>query len=90
MYKVWYERNLGPELMEAPEDYTWNHQPSFTIVRNPLHRLVSAWREKLGPMTEGDLLADKANFFVINFSFYLFFLNIHLLNLIERCCHSNY
>ena len=40
------------------------HLPSFTVVRNPIDRVVSAWREKLGPLDFGDLLSEKIKYFV--------------------------
>ena len=66
MLETWYERKWAPELrLLANKEAKQLHQlPSFTIVRNPLHRLVSAWREKLGPLSDGDVLAEKVYFFV--------------------------
>ena len=61
MYEIWYENKIGPELELVPRDVKF---PSFTFVRNPLERLISAWREKLGPLADGDLLENKVKYFV--------------------------
>ena len=79
MYQIWYQRQIGPELIKVFDDNTWSEISSFTIVRNPLQRLVSAWRDKLGPMAEGDLLADKVRFFVSCIFSVFFYLNFDLI-----------
>ena len=38
--------------------------PKFAVVRNPLNRIVSAWRDKFGPNTKNDSLTEKRTFFV--------------------------
>ena len=67
MYEIWHENNIGPELQLVPRDLGY---PSLTFVRNPLERLISAWREKLGPLADGDLLDNKVKYFVSFFHFH--------------------
>ena len=72
MFEIWHRRNLAPELRLMSELDIGKRKmfPSFTIGRNPLHRLVSAWREKLGPLTDGDVLFNKVKYYVVFSSFF--------------------
>ena len=75
MYEIWYENKIGPELQLVPRDVKY---PSLTFVRNPLERLISAWREKLGPLADGDLLDNKVKYFVSFFLFLIFNISFFL------------
>ena len=93
MFEIWHRRNLAPELRLMSELDIGRRKmfPSFTIVRNPLHRLVSAWREKLGPLTDGDVLFNKVKYYVVFSSFFWsnFIIKIYSFEL-ETTWNSNY
>ena len=74
MKEVWHSKEIGPELEQINSHQSLElNLPSFTIVRNPVYRFVSAWREKLGPFQEGDLISGKEVFFVsLSNCFHLF------------------
>ena len=78
MREVWYSRDFGPELGLINSDQSLElNLPSFTIVRNPIYRFVSAWREKLGPFQEGDTISGKEKIFVY-FKLFLLITNFNL------------
>ena len=64
MKEVWLHPRWAPELEGFVNVTQFLHLPSFTIVRNPIDRVVSAWREKLGPLDSSDLLSEKVLFWV--------------------------
>ena len=61
MEMIWVRKSLGPNIIDF---FQRDKSPSFTVVRHPLYRLVSAWLEKLGPMEPGHSERDKALHFV--------------------------
>ena len=63
MKQIWVDNNYGSELDEIKNFKKFRNLPSFTIVRNPIERVVSAWREKVGPLASGDSLSEKVMFF---------------------------
>ena len=79
--KYWWKFQFGPEMSQVsmvmrrkkiPTEHqvmTVQQWPKFAVVRDPLDRIVSAWREKLGPLAKGDTLNDKIKFWV-NFHFF--------------------
>ena len=79
METIWVQKALGPNFIDL---FQRDKSPSFTVVRHPIYRLVSAWLEKLGPIEPGHSEKDKDLHFVIcrnfEFEFYLFsfFLNL--------------
>ena len=62
MEMIWVRKSLGPNIISFPKR---NNSPSFTVVRHPIYRLVSAWLEKLGPVEPGHSERDKTFQFVI-------------------------
>ena len=69
MNVIWVQKALGPYVLNVSER---DENPSFTVVRHPIYRLVSAWLEKLGPMEPGHSERDKALQFVGFFCLFLF------------------
>ena len=61
MKSIWSEQEWGPNIIKVSKRDDF---PSFTVVRHPIYRLVSAWLEKLGPMEPGHSEKDKSLNFV--------------------------
>ena len=59
--------------------------PKVAIVRDPLQRIVSAWRDKFGPIDLAGNVNDKRIFYVIFLYLLLpFFLNFHKLQIMQN------
>ena len=68
MMSIW-GRKYEPEMLplsrfKGDEAKQKVFLPSFAVVRNPLSRVVSAWRDKFGPNTKNDSMGEKQNFWV--------------------------
>ena len=63
MKEVWADNNYGSQMEQIRSYKDFRYLPSFTFVRNPIDRVISAWREKLGPLSSSDSLAEKVMFF---------------------------
>ena len=69
MVNFW-KNQWEPEMLRLADYNTSDAQelveklPKFAVVRHPLSRLVSTWRDKFGPDTKGDNIAEKKYFFV--------------------------
>lgn len=78
MVNFW-KNQWEPEMLRLADYNTSDAQelveklPKFAVVRHPLSRLVSTWRDKFGPDTKGDNVGEKQFFFVIDFQNYFVF-----------------